>query len=310
MSTDIDRPANHNEESESEPLRNFAQVPFVKMSGSGNDFIVVDNRNGFLPEEILGAWTLAVCRRRVSMGADGVVFIEDYSAVAEPDTDFVWRYFNADGSEGEMCGNGAMCGAHVAFSAGIADSEMRFQTLSGSVSAQVETAPWGSRVWLDLPDTGVVGEPVAIELTAGIDQFLPVDVGVPHAVAIVEDADAFMDEEAFDRYGRAIRHDAVFAPRGTNVNMISIHSDSTVRMRTWERGVEAETLACGTGAVASALIAVLAGDIAPPVTVRTTSGEDLIVDFTLSEAQQAINVRLGGRVVEVARGIIEAGALI
>ncbi len=308
MSADMDRLADQPEQNEPTPLDAFAGIVYVKMSGSGNDFVVVDNRAGVLPEESISPWTRAVCRRRVSVGADGVVLLQQRSPDTETDHDFGWRYFNADGTEGEMCGNGAMCGAHVAHRAGIAGERMRFLTPSGIVSASVESFTWGSRVWLDLPDIGLVGKPVTVDSIAGIDEFVPVEVGVPHAVSIVDDADGVMDDEVFDRFGRAVRYDAAFAPAGTNVNIISVRPEGGIRMRTWERGVEAETLACGTGAVASALVAVLSGSASLPVTVRTTSGEDLIVDLTLLDERQATAVRLGGRAVEVARGVIATGA--
>jgi len=262
-------------------------IPFWKMNGSGNDFVVVDNRDNLIPEALKAEWTRRVSRPHVAVGADGVVLIE--RQLAEVDAHVRWRYFNADGSEGEMCGNGAMCGARFAIETGIAPNPVRLLTESGVVRAALDD----QQVWLNMPDSG--------ELNVGLDiDGLPfamtgheVHVGVPHVVIPVGDADAWPAGASFDSVGRAIRYHRLFAPAGVNVNVVSSLPNGAVRMRTWERGVEAETLACGTGSVASAIVAVQLKMAQTPVRVVTTSGRTLTVDFTMC-GNRATQVRLGG----------------
>lgn len=281
-------------------------IPFWKMSGSGNDFVVIDNRTGLLPPQTVASFTRLVCRHRISVGADGVVLISD---AADPDVDFMWRYINADGSDGEMCGNGAMCGARFAVLNGIAPAECRFQTEAGVVRAWVDPDPGCPAVRIAIADPGplCLGIDVA---AAGHDLTLhAITVGVPHAVVVTPDVDAFAPGDELIPIGRSVRHHAAFAPAGTNFNVISVLDRHTVRMRTYERGVEAETLACGTGAIASAIIASALEQTEPPVTVVTTSGRPLRVDFT-RQARRVANVTLGGDARVIARGEIDSEALL
>ncbi len=282
-----------------EPL---AAVSFTKMSGSGNDFIVIDNRNECFPEQNRAAVIQRLCQRRLSIGADGVVLIEQPDS---HDVHFRWRYYNADGSEGEMCGNGAMCGARFAYLQGIAPARCTFATPSGRVEAEVE--PDSRRVHLRMIDPGPV---VAGQAIAAVDRHVTIHaitVGVPHVVVIVEDVEAFAPGAEFLAFGRAVRHHPLF-PNGTNVNVIARIGGNTLRMRTYERGVEDETLACGTGAVASAVVASTLGLVESPVTVLTTSGLPLTVRFT-AKGSSATNVYLGGEARVVATGVIGPDAL-
>lgn len=311
-------------------------IPFWKMSGSGNDFVVLDNRYGALLPDDIPAFTRAVCRRRLSVGADGVVLIE---APAEAhDVDFAWRYFNADGSEGEFCGNGAMCGARYAALHGIAPFDCRFLTPAGVVHARVAQESTDPRVSLRIAEPGPVGSAIDVAVTHDgrpISVTLwPITVGVPHVVTIVSDiADPYRlgrnatsqradvmahdelptvppDDPAFVAVGRAIRHDPAFAPAGTNVNAIQVLDGHTLRMRTYERGVEDETLACGSGAVASACVALARGLVAPPVTVVTRSGLPLDVACDWDPTtRRATNVTLTGEARVVAAGVIGPEAL-
>jgi diaminopimelate epimerase len=246
-------------------------------------------------------FTRAVCRRRVSVGADGVVLIEPAQV---DDAHFRWRYLNADGSEGDLCGNGAMCGARFALLHGIAPAACRFQTPSGPVEAVVDvTSP---RVRIAITDTGEIRRDIGLKVGDRQLCLHAVDTGVPHAVLVVEDADAVDD---FVELARAVRFHEAFAPSGTNMNVISIRDEQTLRMRTYERGVEGETLACGTGAVASAVIAVALGFVHPPVGVITSSGRPLDVDFAWNGVRAA-NVTLTGEARLVAAGEILADALV
>jgi diaminopimelate epimerase len=286
-------------------------VPFWKMNGSGNDFVVVDNRNSIVAEPLKSEWARLVCRPRVSIGADGVVFIESLSGAqesGEPSPHFRWRYFNADGSEGEMCGNGAMCGARYAIDRGIAPNPCAFATPSGIVRAALRASEGMSIVWLDIPDTGPVERDVQIELGGECLVLHRIDVGVPHVVLFVDNADGWPAGHQFEAMGRAIRRHPRFAPAGANVNAVSLRDDGTLRMRTYERGVEAETLACGTGAVASSVVASILALAASPVTVRTSSGRPLHVEFEMV-AGRASGVRLGGNAMLVAAGELLPDAL-
>jgi diaminopimelate epimerase len=247
-------------------------LTFWKLSGAGNDFVVVDNRLGVAPSE--GAeraeWIRAVCARRVGIGADGVLLVEP-SSVA----DFRMRYYNADGGEA-VCGNGARCIARFAHSLGIAGRAMRFETFAGIYSAWVEDAA----VRVSMSDAHSLELDIEIEvpgLFRGRVDF--VNTGVPHAVLRVED----LENAPVVELGRAIRHHARFAPAGTNVDFIAPGEPGQILIRTYERGVEDETLACGTGAIASAIVAVRRGLAQPPVRLTTRGGTDLTIRLTPDE---------------------------
>ena len=231
------------------------------------------------------------------------MLIENLLPGGKDDADVRWRYFNADGSEGEMCGNGAMCGARFAIEQRIAPNPCRLATCSGVVRAELES----DAVWLAIPDTGKVEMNIELPGLATRVQGHAIMVGVPHVVIPVMDADRWPAEGSFDDLGRLIRYHSRFAPAGTNVNVISPLPDGGIRMRTWERGVEAETLACGTGAVASAIVwSVLSGKT-PPMSVLTSSGRTLSVDFVIHE-QRGVDVRLGGLASIVAIGELQPDA--
>ncbi len=281
----------------------FAPIDFMKLHGSGNDFVVIDNRMGVLAETQLGEFSELVSRRARSIGADGVVLIEN---AVEPETDFRWRYFNADGSEGEMCGNGAMCGARFAALIGAAPKVTAFSTMSGIVRAAVD--PVTGQVELAMPDTGPIEAARTVEVEGRAFELIPIQVGVPHAVVFVDDADAFGDRAELERIGRAIRRSTAFAPAGTNVNVVSLLGDNRLRMRTYERGVEAETLACGTGSVASAVVSARRGLVSTPVEIVTSSGMPLVASFDLRQ-NGARTVALCGQTRVVMAGTIRADAL-
>jgi diaminopimelate epimerase len=291
------------------PIGLASLIPFVKMSGSGNDFVVIDNRSGILPDTEIPSFTQAVCRRRLSIGADGVVLIER-SQPGEA-VDFRWRYINADGSDGEMCGNGAMCGARFAVLNGIARDECRFLTPSGVVEAQVACDPGDPSVRIAIEEPGPVTHGITVVADGVNAEFSAIQVGVPHAVTFVPDPDAFCagDPEAFNAFGRAVRNDPHFAPAGTNVDVVAVRNRRTLRMRTYERGVEDETLACGTGAVASAITAASLGLVEAPVSVIVSSGRALTVDFRW-DGERATDVTLGGNAYIIMRGTIGPDALI
>lgn len=273
-----------------------APITFSKMHGSGNDFVVIRLPDPALQEENLPAFARRICRKGTGLGADGVIVIRP-----SEQADFHWHYINADGSDGDMCGNGAMVGAWFAVEHGIASNPCVFQTASGLVRASVD----GSRVTLQMVDATWCRDGLQFDGAPGVE-FASFTVGVPHVVGMVENADAFADLEAA---GRAIRHDAQLQPAGANVNVIHRIDGHTIRMRTYERGVEAETLACGTGAVCSAIAAERQGLVSQPVTVRVSSGMNLTVSWR-QEGETFTDIRLAGSARLVAQGEILPEAML
>ncbi len=271
-------------------------VPFCKMSGAGNDFIIIDHRKPLIPREQMAEFARRVCRRKFSVGADGLFLIEPSDRA-----DFKWRFFNADGSEAEMCGNGARCVARFAYMQGIAAARMRFETLAGIIDATV--ADTHVTIRMTPPHSYRMDWP--IEVGGQVYEVHSVDTGVPHAVIFVEQVDS-VDVIAL---GRLLRHHPQFAPAGTNVNFID-RSEHGFRIRTYERGVEDETLACGTGVVAGALIAGAKGLAGSPVEMMTSGGVALTVQFSADKGDTVDQVLLKGPAHLIYRGELTAEALI
>jgi diaminopimelate epimerase len=242
------------------------QIPFFKMSGSGNDFILIDNREKVVEENGLSDMIKKVCRRKMSVGADGFILVEKSDQV-----DFNWRFFNSDGSLAEMCGNGARCAARFAYLNGIAGKEMAFGTDAGIVSASVTDK--GAKI--KMPNPKDIRTDYNIELERGSLSVHSVNTGVPHVVVIVDELDCV---DVINQ-GREIRYFKSFSPAGTNVNFISVQNDGSIAIRTYERGVEDETLACGTGSIAGAVIMASKEKISSPVRILTKSNEFLKVFF-------------------------------
>jgi diaminopimelate epimerase len=258
------------------------KIPFMKMSGSGNDFILIDHREPFLKEDRLKEFIRKVCRRRISVGADGLILIE-----RSKKADFKWRYYNADGSEAEMCGNGGRCAARFAYLKGVTGPSLKFETLAGILSAQVDE----KRVKLEMTKPFGLKLDETLLIDGKKQVFSSINTGVPHAVLFVEDLEG-LDMVTI---GKTIRFHSNFAPSGTNVNFIRLEKGSQLSIRTYERGVEDETLACGTGAVASALIAAFKGLVKSPVSIKTRGGEVLTVYFEI-EAREVKRVFFEGDV--------------
>jgi len=237
------------------------------MSGSGNDFIIIDNRNNLVDESGLTSFVKKVCMRRMSAGADGLILIEKHDSA-----DFKWRFFNSDGGRAEMCGNGARCAARFAYINGIAGSGMSFVTDAGIVNAEVT----GDRSMVKMPEPSGFKNNCLIQLNSGPLKVSCVNTGVPHAVIVTDGIDG-VDVIGT---GREIRFHKHFAPAGTNVNFITGIENGTISIRTYERGVEDETLACGTGAIASALVTAFKNKAVSPVNVITRSGVILTIHFS------------------------------
>lgn len=240
-------------------------IPFSKLNGSGNDFLLIDNRRGILRGVDLPGFVGKVCDRSRSIGADGVIFIEKSRKA-----DFRWRFFNADGSRAEMCGNGGRCAARFAVERNIARTTLGFETDAGLIRAEVK----GRRVKLQMTPPRGLALSKSLTLRGRKITYSFLDTGVPHAVLFVPD----LSKIDLEGTGQGIRTHRVFAPRGTNVDFVRVRNGE-VRIRTYERGVEGETLACGTGAVAAGILSAVHGYVRPPVAVRTRGGEVLIVHF-------------------------------
>jgi diaminopimelate epimerase len=256
------------------------KIEFYKMSGSGNDFIIIDNRSHVVEERTLTDFISSVCCRKMSVGADGLILIENAENV-----DFKWRFYNSDGSRAEMCGNGARCAARFAYINKIAGSEMSFETDAGIVSAEVKN----DLVKVKITDSKNLEIDFTIELADGPVTANSINTGVPHVVIPVDE----IDEVEAVKLGREIRYDKKFAPAGTNVNFYCPVKKDKIMVRTYERGVENETLACGTGAVACALIYAHKTKMKSPISVRTKSGGWLSIYFE-SKTDTFYNIYLEG----------------
>ena len=242
------------------------KIPFSKMSGCGNDFIFIDNRRRILDPDHLGDFVPKVCAPKISVGADGVVLIEDSRKA-----NFRWRFFNSDGSEAEMCGNAGRCAARFAVLKGIAPEKLAFETLAGIIAAEV----FGRRVKLQMVKPFGLKLDLAVQIDGTSLSLHFLNTGVPHAIQFVPEASKVNVKDL----GRKIRFHAHFQPSGTNANFAQVIDRKNIKVRTYERGVEDETLACGTGAVASALISGAKGFVDSPVAVETSGGEILNIHF-------------------------------
>lgn len=268
---------------------------FYKMNGAGNDFIVIDNRDRSIALDT--ATIEALCDRHRGIGADGLLAVEP----AEKGADFKFRYYNADGGEAEMCGNGARCFGR--FAAHLLDEildRVTFETLAGKITAEMV----GDDVRIAMSD------PKDLQLDsgasiAGLDATLHfINTGVPHVVAFVPGGDAFEELDVFT-HGQAIRQHAAFAPAGTNANFATVIQPGHLEIRTYERGVEDETLACGTGMVACALMHHLLTGVASPIQVDVAGGDSLSVGFEKSGERSFKKVTLTGPADFVFEGEME-----
>jgi diaminopimelate epimerase len=238
-------------------------LDFLKMNGAGNDFVMIDNRSG---ANALSRDEIArLCDRHRGVGADGLLLLETGQGSLR------MRYYNADGGEAEMCGNGARCFARFAQIVGAAGETLSFSTVAGTVSARIE----GAAVTIGMSEPHDLATGRTLEIAGQPLTVHSLNTGVPHAVVFVGDVAAVDVAGA----GRAIRYHQQFAPKGTNANFCEIAGPGALRIRTYERGVEAETLACGTGVVAAALLHHRLAGVPSPVAVTVRGGETLRVGF-------------------------------
>jgi diaminopimelate epimerase len=265
-------------------------VPFTKMNGAGNDFVMLDNRD--LRHRLDKATIARLCDRHRGIGSDGLIAVEPASNGA----DFKMRYYNADGGEAEMCGNGARCFARFAGRLAGRKDRLTFETMAGAIGADFV----GDHVCLAMSNPHSYADEV--ELLAA-DEKLNVyflNTGVPHAVVFVED----LEKTDIVRLGRALRHHPHFAPKGTNANFIAELPGGGIAIRTYERGVEDETLACGTGVCAAALIFARLTGARSPVSVKVRGGDTLKVGFEV-DGQGWKKVTLTGPADFVFDGTVE-----
>lgn len=280
-------------------------IPFAKLSGTGNDFIIIDHREPFISPADQSAFARLVCRRRFSVGADGLILIENSESA-----DFRWQFFNGDGSRAEMCGNGARCAARFVYEKNIAPAAMRFETDAGVIEAFVlRSSAELVKIRLTAPEDLRLNIPLPIGRMEQTLHFI--NTGVPHTVVLVSDAGMVPVAD----WGREIRFHETFQPAGTNANFAQVLPGNTLMVRTYERGVEGETMACGTGAVASALVAALLEQANPPVTVITSGGEELKIHFSLTgegnerQLDHAAGIFLEGPAHKIYEGELGADAL-
>ena len=246
-------------------------ITFTKMHGCGNDFIMIDNSNHFLQGFDLAKFARDCCNRKFHVGADGLVLIEQ-SKLA----DFSMRYFNADGSEGEMCGNGARCVAKYAYQKGIAKNDRQCETKAGLHRATILN---DEKVRIYFPHISMNNIQLNKKLhlqNEEIDYHF-LQVGVPHTVIFREE---HLFKNSFEKWAKEIRDHEDFSQKGTNVNVVTRKKTDRLYVRTYERGVEAETLACGSGATAAAIVYALQFDVRPPIVVEMKGGE-LEIDFVI-----------------------------
>ena len=265
-------------------------VRFTKMNGAGNDFVMIDNRAGevrLAPEQIV-----RICDRHRGVGADGILLLEKGSNSA----DFRMRYYNRDGGEAEMCGNGARCFARFANRVAKAPAKISFQTQAGLIRGELD----GELVTLQMSDPKDLQIGIDLNANNTKEHVHFINSGVPHVVVPVSK----VKDVDIGKRGEALRRHEKFSPAGANVNFMEKLGPQEISIRTYERGVEDETLACGTGVVASALIFAATERVDGPIRIIVRSGSELSVDFKRA-GDKFTNVTLTGPAEFAFEGSIE-----
>ena len=266
------------------------RLPFIKMTGAGNDFVVIDNRAR--RHDLTAALVGRLCDRRFGIGADGVLAVEPADGL---EADFRMRYYNADGGEAEMCGNGARCFARFVQAMPRAETErVRFLTPAGLITGEY----LGAEVRVNLTEPADLRLRQRADFGWGEIEYHFANTGVPHVVLFVPD----VEKAGIVAQGRAIRRSPIF-PRGANVNFVQVVDAQNLLVRTYERGVEDETLACGTGVTAAALLTNRVVGNPLPLRLKVRSGEVLTVGARL-DGEGFRDVTLTGPAVEVFSGEI------
>ena len=242
-------------------------ISFDKYEGCGNDFILIDDRtHQLLP--YLASYIPSLCHRRKGIGADGVIFVHSSECA-----DYRMRYFNADGREADMCGNGLRCLFRFLLDLNVIDTSAKIESNAGTLSVSLDTqSTQNIRIEMPIPKI----EQSIFQLDFGDQSFSiqVIDTGVPHAIVFTEHLDS-LDIQSI---GSHIRYHPLFQPAGVNVTFVQVHGTG-LHIRTYERGVEAETLACGTGAVAAAIGSAISDKSLVPTFIQVASGDLLHVDL-------------------------------
>ena len=265
------------------------KLEFVKMSGAGNDFIVLDNMDSSLDAVITADLIRNLCIRGLSVGADGVL-----EMISDPTYAFHMKYYNSNGKSAGMCGNGARCMVAFAASKGILPDTgvFHFRSDAGVHSAEI-TAPDSVKLWMTDPEIHFLDRLITFE---SVDLHLSfLDTGVPHAVVMLDGS----ADISFPELASKLREHSLFGEPGANVNFVRVRGVSELELRTWERGVEGETLACGTGAVASAICAASIHGMNLPIDITVRSGQKLRV------GKNSIGWWLQGEARAIYSGILE-----
>lgn len=255
-------------------------LEFTKMNGAGNDFILADNRARSLhltPEQVTH-----LCHRQRGIGADGLMLLVPCDSGK---ADWAWEFWNSDGSRAEMCGNGARCFARYIQRLTGATGSITFETVAGVITASF----LGERVTVNLTPPHGLRLDEQVTLSTGVTAIHSLNTGVPHAVIFVADA----EKALVNQLGAEVRYHAHFKPKGTNVNFAQVLGPNHIRVRTYERGVEGETLACGTGVSAAAMIASRVKGFTSPVKVLVQGGDTLDISFQTA-GDGFSDVRLNG----------------
>jgi diaminopimelate epimerase len=263
---------------------------FIKMNGAGNDFVMLDNRAGDI--QLTPAQVATICDRHRGVGADGILLLEKSANGA----DFRMRYYNSDGGEAEMCGNGARCFARFANKVAQARDNVSFETPAGVIRAELHD----ELVTLHMSDPKDLRLNVSLQVDGKKKTVHFINSGVPHVVVPV----AKIDSVDVRSEGASIRRHEMFSPAGANANFMEKRGANKIAIRTYERGVENETLACGTGVVASALIFAATENAAGPIGVLVRGGNELQVGFK-RRGDQFQEVTLTGPADFVFEGTIE-----
>jgi diaminopimelate epimerase len=273
------------------------RIEFCKMTGAGNDFVVVDNRSDIIRKR--GRAARFLCNRRWGIGADGLLLLESSQKAA-----YKMMYYNADGSYGGMCGNGGRCIARFATDRGIAPAAHQFEALNHIYAVQVQD----DSVELTMKNPRSIRLNIVLRKDKKLLRCHFIDTGAPHLVIFLHELSpksATLDDINIGELGRWLRFHKRFSPAGTNANFVQLTASNVLKIRTYERGVEDETLACGTGSVAAAVVAHLLGHADPPVSVLPASRQPLVVRLDRN-GNRFRNVRLLGPAETVFTGSIEA----
>jgi len=273
------------------------KIKFAKFVASGNDFVIINNFDKKIHPKKYPELAKKLCQQKFAVGADGLLIIEPPT---KDNCEFKMVYYNSDGSFASMCGNGARCIAYYAYELELCEEFVNFETAVGVVFCEIKK---NNIVKLKLQDPSQWKFDITIKLEDGKEINADfINTGVPHTVIFVED----IEKIDVDKLGRQIRYHKIFSPEGTNVDFVKVKDKHTLIVRTYERGVEAETLSCGTGVTASAVVASLKNFVEPPVKCVTKSGEILKIGFKKNLPQDLLspvsNVYLEGKVYHVFDG--------